>query len=225
MDNNFTNQLIYEKKQSLSSILCNDIINLYEQNSDKHRDGTVIAGMFKHIKDTTDMLIPKNYDIEENVVWQKISETLHAELQENIKIYTDNLTFDKLIKDNCKLLGSSELHVDNFMIQKYAKLSGKYTYHDDFIAEPINNRYRVITYIWYLNTVEEGGHTEFFGSHLIKPEQGKLLLFPSSWTFPHCGKVPISDDKYIITGWFHVINPATQYNVKYYDEVKCDEVN
>jgi hypothetical protein len=100
------------------------------------------------------------------------------------------------------------------MIQKYDKSSGKYVYHDDFVTEPIHNRYRVITYIWYLNTVEEGGHTEFFGSHLIKPEEGKLLLFPSSWTFPHCGKVPISHDKYIITGWFYVNNPCVKFNVE-----------
>jgi hypothetical protein len=214
MNNNFINQLIYEKKTSLPSILCDDIINLYEQNSDKHYHGSTVSGVQKHLKDTTDMLIPKDYNNEENIVWQKIVETLHAELQENVKIYTDNLTFDKILKDNCKLLGSSELHIDNFMIQKYDKLSGKYVYHDDFVAEPINNRYRVITYIWYLNTVEEGGHTEFFGSHLIKPEKGKLLLFPSSWTFPHCGKVPISHDKYIITGWFYVNNPSVVYNVE-----------
>ena len=60
---------------------------------------------------------------------------------------------------------------------------------------------RKLTFLWYINDVEEGGETEFFGNHKIKPEAGKLILFPASWTFPHCGKMPISDDKYIITGW------------------------
>ena len=61
----------------------------------------------------------------------------------------------------------------------------------------------LLTFLFYLNTLEEGGHTEFWGNYKIKPETGKLLLFPASWTFPHCGKTPISDNKYIITGWIY----------------------
>jgi hypothetical protein len=40
--------------------------------------------------------------------------------------------------------------------------------------------------------------------HEIEVCTGKLLLFPASWVFPHRGKMPISEDKYIVTGWFHV---------------------
>jgi hypothetical protein len=58
--------------------------------------------------------------------------------------------------------------------------------------------------LWYLNTVNDGGETEILGDIIVKPEAGKLLLFPASWTFPHRGKMPISEDKYIVTGWFHV---------------------
>ena len=60
---------------------------------------------------------------------------------------------------------------------------------------------RHLTFLWYLNDVEEGGETEFWGQYGIKPEAGKLILFPASWTFPHKANVPISSDKYIITGW------------------------
>jgi len=205
MNNKFVNNLIYEKKNSLPGILCDEIIKLYEEQTDKHYPGSTFGGINPQVKDTTDMLIPKN----EDGVWKKIERTLYIELQKNVKIYIENLMFDELLKNNnnYKLLGSKELHIDFFMIQKYNKSSGKYIYHDDFCADFLKNRYRVLTYIWYLNTVEEGGQTEFFGNHLIKPEKGKLLLFPSSWTFPHCGKVPISSNKYIITGWFYLNNP------------------
>ena len=63
---------------------------------------------------------------------------------------------------------------------------------------------RIITFLWYLNTVEEGGETEFFNGRIsIKPEKGKLLLFPSTWTYIHRGNMPISNDKYILTGWIY----------------------
>jgi hypothetical protein len=201
MNNNFTNNLIYENKNALSSELCENIISLYNKNTDNHCDGRTLGGVNKHIKDTTDMNIPNDFTNEQNMVWVKIEETLQTVLQENLKIYIENLSSPKM--DNYKILGTSQLHIDHFMIQKYNKLIGKYIYHDDFCDDTIKKRYRVLTYLWYLNTVEEGGHTEFFGNYLIKPEQGKLLLFPSSWTFPHCGKVPLSHDKYIITGWLY----------------------
>ena len=60
---------------------------------------------------------------------------------------------------------------------------------------------RYITFIWYLNDVSEGGETEMKGNIRIKPEAGKLLLFPSTWTYPHCSRPTISNDKYAIVGW------------------------
>jgi hypothetical protein len=103
-----------------------------------------------------------------------------------------------------KILHSKFLQYDEFMIQKYNKLDGKYIYHNDSFVDFNKTRYRVFTYLWYLNTVTEGGETEFWGSYKIKPEAGKLILFPACWTFPHTGKMPISNDKYIITGWIYV---------------------
>ena len=89
------------------------------------------------------------------------------------------------------------------MIQKYKKFQGKYTYHHDFYNDYESKRHRTVTYLWYLNDVEEGGETEFWGSYNIKPKKGKLIFFPATWCFPHRGKMPISSDKYIITGWFY----------------------
>ena len=35
----------------------------------------------------------------------------------------------------------------------------------------------------------------------IKPEKGKVLLFPGNYLFPHKGNMPISNSKYIATSW------------------------
>ena len=92
-----------------------------------------------------------------------------------------------------------------FQIQKYIANHGLYNYHHDTYFIKNNNSYtqmRILAFIWYLNTVDEGGETEFFNGRLkIKPEKGKLLIFPATWTYLHRGKMPISGDKYILTGW------------------------
>jgi Rps23 Pro-64 3,4-dihydroxylase Tpa1-like proline 4-hydroxylase len=42
------------------------------------------------------------------------------------------------------------------MVQRYIKNEGRYVYHDDSNINFDKKEYRVITYLWYLNTVEEG---------------------------------------------------------------------
>ncbi len=47
-----------------------------------------------------------------------------------------------------------------------------------------------------------GGETEFLYQDLkIRPEQGKLLLFPPFWTHEHRGVILQQGVKYIATTW------------------------
>ena len=67
-------------------------------------------------------------------------------------------------------------------------------------ASRIETRNRILAFILYLNTVEEG-ETYFPDQDLkIKPEQGKMIIWPAYFTHPHKGLTP-KQDKYIITGW------------------------
>jgi hypothetical protein len=61
---------------------------------------------------------------------------------------------------------------------------------------------RYLSFLWYLNDVEEGGET-VFKDLVIKPKVGKLLVFPPMWMFPHMGKPPISNKKYILSTYLH----------------------
>ena len=54
----------------------------------------------------------------------------------------------------------------------------------------------------YLNTLDynEGGITEFINGRKIKPDIGKILIFPSNWSFVHRGQeVKSKVIKYTIT--------------------------
>jgi hypothetical protein len=199
-------EFICEFPNSIPDMLCEDIINMYEIEQDRIYEGIVHSGLRKEIKDTTDLGINKQDD-----KWLKIEKFLYNELgrcyKEYVKKINKEFSFDdsvfentnnsyKMLDDNC--------FVHSFMIQKYNKGVGKYIYHDDFTVDYSENSYRTVTFLWYLNTIEHGGTTDFLnGKVQIKPERGKLVLFPASWCFPHCGRTPLSDDKYIITNWFY----------------------
>lgn len=61
---------------------------------------------------------------------------------------------------------------------------------------------RILAYIVYLNDVEDGGETEFLYQHKrVKPKQGTVVIFPAGFTHTHRGNPPLSNTKYIMTGW------------------------
>jgi len=197
---------IYENKYSISKELCDEIIKRFEKENNGKYEGITGGGLIKKIKNTIDFVIPtceNNNSFEE---WNNIRIFLEEELFRNIKIYISSLSDNLKQKEENSLyyiFPTKYLINKSFQIQRYNKNEGKFSYHDDFKVDWVSKSYRVITFIWYLNDVNEGGETEIWDNELIKPEKGKLLLFPASWVYPHRGKIPISNDKYIITGWLY----------------------
>ena len=90
-----------------------------------------------------------------------------------------------------------------YQIQKYLKDQEGYIWHQDSSIEKNQNRYRVLTFLWYLNDVERGGETYFFHGK-VKPREGNLCLFPATWNYNHKAEIPLSNNKYIITGWITI---------------------
>jgi|TARA_R100001463_G_scaffold15275_1_gene39881 hypothetical protein len=66
---------------------------------------------------------------------------------------------------------------------------------------------RILVWMIYLNDVEEGGETEFlYQPKRIKAEKGKIVIFPADFMHTHRGNPPISNEKYVLTGWFNIID-------------------
>ena len=66
---------------------------------------------------------------------------------------------------------------------------------------------RVLAWSLFLNDVEEGGELEFLHqSKRFKPKRGDLLVWPASFTHIHRGNPPISNEKYIVTGWYQYVD-------------------
>jgi hypothetical protein len=94
------------------------------------------------------------------------------------------------------------IHDSGFRLQHYARSYGFYRTHcDSFPWDPpgdVGNR--VLGAVIYLNDVEDGGET-YFPQHEVgvPPRAGRITLFPTSWTHPHTGLTPLSDDKWMIS--------------------------
>ena len=64
----------------------------------------------------------------------------------------------------------------------------------------------VLVWMFYLNTVKEGGGTYFSNYDLtINAVEGRLVIWPPYWTHMHKGVVSETSEKYIATGWFCLI--------------------
>ena len=191
---------VYINKNSLNPDLCNEIIAKFEFEIENNntRPGVTSSGFNIDVKHTTDFNIEL---MEKDIKWNNIHECLKYELTYNLKKYSDKM--NSQYKKHKYTAFPEIMFFKTFQLQKYIQNVGKFIYHNDSSFED-NNMRRILTYIWYLNDVSIGGETEICNTTKIKPETGKLLIFPASWMYPHCGEMPVSNNKYIITGWVYI---------------------
>lgn len=89
-----------------------------------------------------------------------------------------------------------------FNVQKYYPYNHYSVWHCENNGQKIY-RNRHLAFMTYLNTVEDGGETEFLHQNLkIKPEKGLTLIWPAGFTHTHRGSPSKTEEKYIVTGWF-----------------------
>lgn len=92
----------------------------------------------------------------------------------------------------------------NIKVQRYAPTQGYHVWHSDVSNEA--NALRVLVCLLYLNTVKEGGETEFLYQKMrIPPVQGTLVMFPATWTHLHRGNPPLKGNKYVINTWLQFV--------------------
>ena len=96
-------------------------------------------------------------------------------------------------------------HVDKHSVscvkaQKTNPGEGYHTWHCE--NGDLASSRRLLAWTVYLNDDFDAGETEFlYQQRRIKPGQGDLLIFPSSFTHTHRGNPPMNGAKYILTSW------------------------
>lgn len=199
-------EFIFENELSLDSAYCDYLINVFESNKEVQSEGELGSSendkedsilILKDVKKTIDISIPN--DIPHESVFYDIHKHLKNELFKNVNEYYKNIDpTNEIYHTN---LIHKKLSFNGFLMTKYIKNEGFFKIHNDFCIK--NNRYRLFNFIWYLNEIEEGGRTIFFDDSSIKPKKGKLVIFPSEWFFSHKAEIPLTDHKFIITGWIY----------------------
>lgn len=93
-------------------------------------------------------------------------------------------------------------------IQRYYRNAGYYREHCDgqpWYPPTAKHPMRILAVVAYLNTVEDGGGTIFpLHDYVSEPVAGRLVIFPTTWQYPHLGAVPLSGDKWIISAFVTV---------------------
>jgi hypothetical protein len=102
---------------------------------------------------------------------------------------------------NVKKYTAEDIITDYVKIQKTIPSQGYHVWHIEH-GQGRENEKRILVYSIYLNTVEEGGETEFlYQSQRVKPVKGRIVIWPAGFPYVHRGNPPLSGEKYIVTSW------------------------
>ena len=179
------NSFIFEQQGALPPKLCDQVIRRFEQAVDEQYPGRVGQQGEHHeqIKKSTDLFISgkEHWHDVDRALFQSLSAAL-LDLRRAFPYFRGRF------KD------------EGYGIQR-TQAEEYYRWHIDGGSHQFSQRQLVA--IWYLNHVEgPGGATEFLRQNVkIRPQCGKLILFPPFWTHEHRGEKPGRGVKYIATTW------------------------
>jgi len=109
------------------------------------------------------------------------------------------------IQEHRHLQGAPNVDITGSRIQRYSRNAGWYREHCDghpWIPATAEHPNRILAIVAYLNTVNEGGGTIFpMHDYVSDAVAGRVVVFPTTWQFPHSGAVPLSGDKWIISSF------------------------
>lgn len=209
---------------ALAPEFCTKLIETFESFPQIHSVGKIGSGVDTEKKHSTDCCIseykewtPINQQLFD-VTLSKLSDyvrkygflacgalapTVRLESGEVVELSPDNLAQipDPQLRDVILYL-----YRPGFLnLQKYNRgVGGYHHWHSEIYPRESNceTLHRVLLFMFFLNTVDEGGETEFYyQNRSISPQAGSMVIAPAGFTHTHKGQVPVSHDKYIVTSW------------------------
>jgi hypothetical protein len=168
----------------------------YFRECEKH--GLVFLREDEHLRKDTAITALTNKNDEKLV--KKISELkVPYDNQEFIETFYRDI-FPLYLKKYTHFKDVQQHTIYSLKIQKTKPAEGYHTWHAEN-GDPSNCR-RIFAFTLYLNDVAEGGETEFlYQKCRVKPMKNRFVLWPAAITHVHRGNPPLTNNKYILTGW------------------------
>ena len=176
---------VFERPQALPPSFCDEVIDRFEANPEQQYAGRVgqLRERDTSIKQTMDLVVSNKDD------WKDVDEMLFRSLGAAMREFREAFPY---FKGPFKDMG--------YQVQRY--LPGQfYHWHIDGGSHELSQRQLVA--LWYLNDVPgPGGETQFLYQDIsVRPQRGKLVLFPPFWTHEHRAARLDAGVKYIATTW------------------------
>jgi Rps23 Pro-64 3,4-dihydroxylase Tpa1-like proline 4-hydroxylase len=176
---------VFERPHALPPSFCEEVIERFEAHPEHQYEGRIgqVQTKDRSVKVTTDLVVSNKEE------WQDVDQMLFRSLAAALREFREAFPY---FKGPFKDMG--------YQVQRY-RPGEFYHWHIDGGSHEFSQRQLVA--IWYLNDVPgPGGETQFLYQDLsIKPERGKLVLFPPFWTHEHRAARLEAGLKYIATTW------------------------
>jgi hypothetical protein len=176
----------------ISKNLCDEITEYFDNAAEK-KLGTIAIpgedGILKKSKNSQEMRLDPQHLLYKKYI---------NELQNCLNQYIQKFPF-------CNYYGAFSI-LENIKIQKYPTGGGYLDFHTERGSRELPNSSRHLVFMTYLNSITNGGGTEFFHQKLVvEAEKGKTIIWPADWTHTHRGIAAEKDEKIIVTGWYSFV--------------------
>lgn len=171
--------------------LCDDLIKYHKEHTEYKCSGAVGTGKVdKEIKDSIDVPF---WSASNNPIIQKYFQ----ELQIGLDNYIEKYEFVKRLSLRTK---------EATNIQYYPLGGGFKDWHFERMSIDFPQTSRALVFMTYLNDVHDKGETEWvYQNKKIQPRKGLSVIWPTDFTHTHKGIPSLTEEKYIVTGWFNLI--------------------
>ena len=233
--------LIWIRDYALEPDFCDHVISKFvnEDEDIKYKGRTGFPPRINPIKDSQDLGIDLyEHWVDEAKVFRENLRVCFQEYVNHLNTHFCMPTYSHNPSGSLAQfpVSAGELIDYGFQIQE-TKPYGCYDWHEDSLVNFQRKHERVATYLYYLNDIFEDGCTEFFNGFKVSPRKGRLLMFPSTWTYMHRGGVLHGEqNKYIATGWLcrdssqcdselFLEEQAVEENTELNTELKDEDIN
>ena len=193
--------------------ICDRLVGWFNDNKDSHHKGGVTAYSDTELSTRSEKISTDfSFDVGDVISgnsWNQGSFILAPYLKE----------LQKALDEYCIIYPFCNhglpFNIGTANIQFYKPYEGFKVFH--YERSSAANFDRHLVFMTYLNSVEDGGGTEFlYQRKTINAVKGKTVIFPADWTHAHRGIVSPTEEKYIITGWyiFKTSNQRIRYDIR-----------